>query len=126
MSQSNCWMQLNMKIKGGKMSKIKELNFSVEDVERAETIDIDEFNKKVEELAELGKYFNLIGAFAVTLWSESKLKVDIQTEDNSILAEYLKENEKLTVRDIGRFDRYGIKKGNLEICYLKPNKRKAD
>ena len=108
------------------MSKIKELNFSVEDVESAETIDIDEFNKKVEELAELGKYFNLIGAFVVTLWSESKLKVDIQTEDNSILAEYLKENEKLTVRDIGRFDRYGIKKGNLEICYLKPNKRKAD
>jgi len=108
------------------MSKIKELNFSGEDVERAETIDIDEFNKKVEELAELGKYFDSIGAFAVTLWSDSKLKVDIQTKDDSILAEYLNENEKLTIRDIGRFDRYGIEKGNLEICYLKPNERKAD
>lgn len=107
------------------MSKIKELNFSVEDVEKVETIDIDEFNKKVEELTKLGKYFDSIGAFVVTLWSDSKLKVDIQTEDNSILAEYLKKNEKLIIRDIGGFDRHGIEKGNLEICYLKPKTKKS-
>nr|DAF47262.1 MAG TPA: hypothetical protein [Siphoviridae sp. ctb3910] len=107
------------------MSKNKELNFSVEDVEKVETIDIDEFNKKVEELTKLGKYFDSIGAFVVTLWSDSKLKVDIQTEDNSILAEYLKKNEKLIIRDIGGFDRYGIEKGNLEICYLKPKTKKS-
>lgn len=86
-------------------------------------LNIEEFNKNIEKLTNLGEYFDSIGAFVVTLWSDSKLKVDIQTEDNSILAEYLKENEKLTVRDIGGFDRYGIEKGNLEICYLKPNKK---
>lgn len=89
-------------------------------------LNIEKFNKNIEKLTNLGEYFDSIGAFAVTLWSDSKLKVDIQTEDDSILAEYLNENEKLTIRDIGGFDRYGIEKGNLEICYLKPNKRKAD
>ena len=87
-------------------------------------LNIKEFNKNIEKLTNLGEYFNSIGAFAVTLWSNSKLKVDIQTEDNSILAEYLKENEKLTIRDIGGYDKYGIEKGNLGICYLK--QRKAD
>ena len=87
-------------------------------------LNIEEFNKNIEKLTNLGEYFNSIGAFAVTLWSNSKLKVDIQTEDNSILAEYLKENEKLTIRDIGGYDKYEIEKGNLEICYLK--QRKAD
>lgn len=87
-------------------------------------LNIEEFNKNIEKLTNLGEYFNSIGAFAVTLWSNSKLKVDIQTEDNSILAEYLKENEKLTIRDIGGYDKYGIEKGNFKICYLK--QRKAD
>lgn len=104
------------------MSKIKELNFSGEDVERAETIDIDEFNKKVEELAELGKYFKSIGAFCVTLWTDSKPEIDIQVDDNSVISEYLNKNEKLTIRDIGGFDRYGIKKGDLDIHYLKSKK----
>ena len=99
------------------MSKIKELNFSVEDVERAETIDIDEFNKKVEELAELGKYFKSIGVISVSLWLGAETQAIMWADNNETLKDYLDINEKQTIESGGGVTRYEVTKGNLKIYY---------
>ena len=104
------------------VKNIRELNLDLEGVEDRNTIDVDEFNKNIESLANTMKYFKSIGAFCVTLWTDSKSEISIQADDNSVLSEYLNKNEKLTIRDIGGFDRYGIKKGDLDIHYLKSKK----
>jgi hypothetical protein len=107
---------------GQKTSKINELNLDFEDVKDRSTIEVEEFNRNIELLTSVTKYFKSIGAFCVTLWTDSKSEIDIQVDDNSVLSEYLNKNEKLTIRDIGGFDRYGIKKGDLDIHYLKSKK----
>lgn len=99
------------------MSKIKELNFSVEDVEKVETIDIDEFNKKVEELAELGKYFESIGVISVNLWLGVATQVIMWADNNETLKDYLDINEKQTIESGGGVTRYEVTKGNLKIYY---------
>lgn len=107
---------------GQKTSKINELNLDFEDVKDRSTIEVEEFNRNIELLTSVTKYFKSIGAFCVTLWTDSKPEIDIQVDDNSVISEYLNKNEKLTIRDIGGFDRYGIKKGDLDIHYLKSKK----
>ena len=107
---------------GQKMNKINELNLDFEDVKGRSTIEVEEFNRNIELLTSVTKYFKSIGAFCVTLWTDSKPEIDIQVDDNSVISEYLNKNEKLTIRDIGGFDRYGIKKGDLDIHYLKSKK----
>lgn len=108
--------------KGQKMNKINELTLDFKGVKDRSTIDVEEFNRNIELLTSVTKYFKSIGAFCVTLWVDSKSEISIQADDNSVLSEYLNKNEKLTIRDIGGFDRYGIKKGDLDIHYLKSKK----
>ena len=99
------------------MSKIKELNFSVEDVERAETIDIDEFNKKVEELTELGKYFESIGVISVSLWLGVATQVTMFADNKDALKDYLDINEKQTIESVGGGAKHEVTKGNLKMYY---------
>lgn len=99
------------------MSKIKELNFSVEDVERTETIDIDEFNTKVEELAELGKYFKSIGVISVSLWLGVATQVNMWADNKEALKDYLDINEKQTIESVGDNAKHEVTKGNLKIYY---------
>jgi len=99
------------------MSKIKELNFSVKDVERAETIDIDEFNTKVEELAELGKYFESIGVISVSLWLGVATQVIIWADNKETLKDYLDINEKQTIESGGGVTKHEVIKGDLNIYY---------
>lgn len=49
------------------MKKIRELNLDLEGVEDRNTIDVDEFNKNIESLANTMKYFKSIGVFSVDL-----------------------------------------------------------
>ena len=99
------------------MSKIKELNFSVEDVERVETIDIDEFNKKVEELTELGKYFESIGVISVSLWLGVATQVIMWADNKDALKDYLDINEKQTRESVGGGAKHEVTKGNLKMYY---------
>ena len=99
------------------MSKIKELNFSVEDVERVETIDIDEFNKKVEELTELGKYFESIGVISVSLWLGVATQVIMWADNKDALKDYLDIKEKQTIESVGGGAKHEVTKGNLKMYY---------
>lgn len=99
------------------MSKIKELNFSVEDVERVETIDIDEFNKKVEELTELGKYFESVGVISLSLWLGVATQVIMWADNKDALKDYLDINEKLTIESVGGGAKHEVEKGNLKMYY---------
>lgn len=102
---------------GGKMSKIKELNFSVEDVEKVETIDIDEFNKKVEELTELGKYFESVGVISLSLWLGVATQVIMWADNKDALKDYLDINEKQTIESVGGGAKHEVTKGNLKMYY---------
>lgn len=99
------------------MSKIKELNFSVEDVEKVETIDIDEFNKKVEELTELGKYFESVGVISLSLWLGVATQVIMWADNKDALKDYLDINEKLTIESVGGGAKHEVTKGNLKMYY---------
>ena len=99
------------------MSKIKELNFSVEDVEKVETIDIDEFNKKVEELTELGKYFESVGVISLSLWLGVATQVIMWADNKDALKDYLDINEKLTIESVCGYAKHEVAKGNLKIHY---------
>lgn len=99
------------------MSKIKELNFSVEDVEKVETIDIDEFNKKVEELTELGKYFESVGVISLSLWLGVATQVIMWADNKDALKDYLDINEKQTIESVGGGTKHEVEKGNLKMYY---------
>lgn len=113
------------------MKKIRELNLDLEGVEYRNTIDVDEFNKNIESLANTMKYFKSIGVFSVDLWTGYKPKITVQAYEDKALKNYLNAYESVVVSIRPTHIRHSVKKGDLEILYIKDvkfddYKRKAD
>ena len=113
------------------MKKIRELNLDFEGVKDRNVIDVDKFNKNIESLVDTMKYFKSIGVFNVDLWIGYKPKIALQIYEDRTLKNYLNAYESVVVSIRPTHIRHSVKKGDLEILYIKDvklddYKRKAD
>ena len=84
------------------VKKIRELNLDLEGVEDRNTID-----------------FKSIGVFSVDLWTGHKPEITVQAYEDRALKNYLNAYESVVVSIRPTHIRHSVKKGDLEILYIK-------